>query len=259
MKKTMKTIRKIVSLLIVATLLTGCAYAFGAFSSIVFVTAFSADIVGSGSCGENVTYTLDSDGLLTISGTGNMKNYSPSSAPFARFDNVRNIFIEQGVTSVGKYAFKDCADAEAVIIPDSVALIDNYAFYGCAALRSVFIPKSVTHFGVGVFAYCTELETIEVSADNPVYRSTDNCVIEKARKLLSLGCNTSVIPDDGSVAAIESAAFEGCTELAEITIPDQVFWIGVCSFSGCSKLSGITIPAAVEFLEPDAFTYCSGL
>ena len=110
------------------------------------MNAFAADVVAEGTCGENLTWTLDSKGTLTISGTGAMTDYSnDSNAPwFNSRSSIKSVIIESGVTTIGESAFFECISLESVTIPDSVTSIGDYAFEYCSSLASVTIPNSVT-------------------------------------------------------------------------------------------------------------------
>ena len=112
------------------------------------VSAF-ADTVKSGTCGENLTWTLYSGGTLIVSGTGAMTDYSNgSNAPwFNSCSSIKSVIIENSVTSIGDYAFDGCSSLTSVTIPDSVTSIGDGAFFGCSSLASVTIPDSVTSIG----------------------------------------------------------------------------------------------------------------
>ena len=124
-------------------------------------TAYAATVVDSGTCGKNgdsVTWKLTSDGTLTISGTGKMKdygdNYGMSVAPwYVGSSQVKTVIIEDGVTSIGDRAFDGCTKLTRVVIPDSVTSIGYSSFRGCYSLPSVAIPDSVTSIGDSAFAY----------------------------------------------------------------------------------------------------------
>lgn len=111
-------------------------------------TAWAAT-VASGTCGTNLTWILDEDGMLTILGTGSMEDYSYNSMPwYSSRSQIKTVVIGNGITSVGSYAFYDCTNLNSVTIPGSVASIGNYAFYNCLSLTSVTIPKGVTYFSI---------------------------------------------------------------------------------------------------------------
>ena len=125
-------------------------------ASLLPATALAANIVDRGTCGakgSNLTWTLDSEGVLTISGSGNMYDYyynddDLSNAPWYRIrSRVKSAVIAEGVTSIGKRAFTYCESLTSVTIPDSVTYIGDYAFDGCESLTSVTIPDGVTYIG----------------------------------------------------------------------------------------------------------------
>lgn len=162
------------------------------------------------------------------------------------------------VTGIGS-----CTDTE-IVIPSKhnskpVTSIGIYAFEGCSGLTSVTIPDSVTSIGYRAFLGCTGLVNITVADNNTKYHSSGNCLVETASKTLILGCNTSVIPNDGSVTNIGQGAFAGCTRLTNITIPDSVTSIGDNTFDGCTGLVSVTIGNGVTRIVSSAFEGCTGL
>ena len=135
--------------------------------------------------------------------------------------------------------------------------IYQYAFYNCSGLTSVAISDSVTNIGDYAFYGCSWLESITVATGNTVYHSAGNCLIETATGTLMLGCQNSIIPDNGSVTSIGNYAFQGCNGLTSITIPDSVTSIGRYAFSGCAGLTSMTIPASVTSIGEYAFSECA--
>ena len=175
---------------------------------------------------DNLTWKLDADGTLTISGTGAMKDYNDGSPAAQKKDNVKKVVIEDGVTSIGESAFENCSNLTSITIPGSVTSIGNYAFYKCTGLTSITIPDSVTSIGNYAFYDCKSLTNI-------------------------------TIPD--SVTSIGNFAFYYCTSLTSITIPDSVTSIGMYAFSECSSLTSITIPKSVTSIGNYAFRSCNNL
>ena len=187
-----------------------------------------ADTAKSGTCGENLTWTLDSEGTLTISGTGAMTDYSDESkAPwFNSRSSIKSATIGNSVTSIGVEAFYDCDVLTKVTIPDSVTSIGGRAFCGCDGLTSVTIGNSVTSIEYSAFSFCSSLASV-------------------------------TIPD--SVTSIGVEAFRGCSSLASVTIPDSVTSIGEGAFSDCDGLTSVTIPNSVTTIGESAFSDCDGL
>ncbi len=150
-----------------------------------------------------------------------------------------------------------------IVIPSTykglpVTGIEEDAFMGEEGILRVVIPKSVVNIGVRVFEGCISLAEIIVDEDNPVYHSKNNCLIETESKILVSGCQTSVIPSDGSVTSIGDYAFKGFEQITSIIIPYGITKIGSCAFLGC-EFKSITVPDSVESIGAGAFGYCSSL
>ena len=117
-------------------------------ASLLPATALAADIVDRGTCGaegngSNLTWTLDSEGVLTISGSGGMHGYGSSDAPwYGSRSRVKSAVIAEGVTSIGESAFENCGSLTSVTIPDSVTSIGGSAFYNCTSLTDVYYAGS---------------------------------------------------------------------------------------------------------------------
>ena len=213
-------------------------------ASLLPATALAAGIVDSGTCGaegdgSNLTWTLDSDGVLTISGSGDMHgyDYGSSGAPWDD-SRVKSAVIAEGVTSIGSYAFDDCK-----------------------SLTSVTIPDSVTSIGVGAFASCTSLTGIWVAEGNSHYSSDASGVLFSKDKTTLVQCPGAfaayTIPD--SVTRIGERAFYYCTSLTSVTIPNSVRSIGKWAFRGCSSLTSVTIPNSVTSIDDGTFASCTSL
>ncbi len=137
----------------------------------------------------------------------------------------------------------------------TITTISSSAFKDCKKLTSIEIPDSVTKIGDSAFKGCSSLTSIKVASGNPVYQSVGNCLIETANKKLLWGCNSSVIPTDGSVTKIGDYAFYGCYILTSIVIPDSVTKIGDYAFYNCG-LASIVIPNSVTWIGDYAFDGC---
>ena len=200
---------------------------------------------------DNLTWKLDADGTLTISGTGAMKDYNNDDNPSPVYNNsdVKKIVIEDGVTSIGNSAFDSCRNLTSVTIPDSVTSIGNYAFYKCTGLTSITIPDSVTSIGKSVFEGCSNLSNITLSNN---ITSIGSGTFADCSSLTSI-----TIPD--SVISIGDFAFEGCSNLSSITLSNNITSIGTFTFNGCSSLTSITIPDGVTSIGNYAFIGCSSL
>lgn len=182
----------------------------------------------SGTCGEKLTWTYE-DGMLTISGSGKMNDWSfeGSSAPWKAYrSEIRSVVLSEGITSIGHLAFLDCENLTSIKIPDSVTSIGWCAFSGCYSLASITIPESVTSIADEAFGGCGSLTSI-------------------------------TIPN--GITIIESETFIFCESLTSITIPNNVTSIGEGAFRGCIGLTSINIPKSVTSIEDEAFDGCSNL
>ncbi|MBR5892108.1 MAG: leucine-rich repeat domain-containing protein [Bacteroidaceae bacterium] len=236
-----------------------------------------------GTCGENAYWTLQG-GVLTISGRGEMYNYSyANTASWYEYkDVINNIIINDGITTIGDYAFYNCRYLTSIEIPNSVTTIGSYAFCCCTGLTSIEIPNSVTTIGDEAFISCSNLTSIEipnsvttieedafcgcegltsivVAEDNTIYDSREDCnaIIETATNTLITGCKNTVIPN--SVTTIGNSAFESCTSLTSIEIPNSVTTIEEAAFYNCRYLTSITIPNSVTTIGERAFERCRKL
>ena len=212
---------------------------------------FKDNIYDSGSCGENVTWTLTADGTLTISGTGAMTDYTyDSRSPwYSCRTYIKRVVMQQGVTSIGDHAFWDCSGLTSVTIPDGVTSIGDSAFSGCVALTSVTIPEGVTSIGDYAFAYCVSLTSVTIPDG---VTSIGDSAFSGCTALTSV-----TIP--GSVTSIGGGAFSGCTSLTSVAIPSSVTEIGGSAFSGCTGLTSVTIPDSVTSIGDSVFSGCTAL
>lgn len=172
-----------------------------------------------GYCGENggsnVRWSLDSGGTLIISGSGNMKDFGPPAGSSGAIetppwrDDCVTVVIEEGVASVGSFAFFNCPKLKRADIAGSVKSVGSKAFYLNSLLESVDFGEGVTAIGEQAFCECRELQAVR-------------------------------LPD--SLTSIESGAFWNCASLTEVVIPRNVTSVGANTFTGCESLTKVTAP-----------------
>lgn len=179
--------------------------------------------VASGVTGA-LTWTLDEQGTLVISGTGTMPDYNYNKAPWSKKD-VKKVIIEDGVTDIGYGAFFNCANIVSVEIGNTVTTIGGDAFYGCTSLTNITLPDSLTTLKDAAFFYS--------------------------------GLTSIVIPD--SVTAMGRSVFMNCPELESVVIGCGVTKLDYYTFQGCEKLTTVTLPTSVTDIFEDAFKDCRAL
>ena len=161
------------------------------------------------------------------------------------------------VTQIESEAFISCKNLVSLEIPTSVTHIGSSAFGGCSSLTNITIPSSVTSISYAAFSGCSSLGSMTVDDGNPCYYSDNNCIVERSSKILICGCKNSIIPDD--VTGIGRCAFQGCSELTEITIPSNVTSIGQSAFGGSGLTKVIFSSNSVEYIDNYAFSNCRAL
>ncbi|MBE6574232.1 MAG: hypothetical protein E7652_07555 [Ruminococcaceae bacterium] len=202
------------------------------------------------------------DNTLVISGEGKMGDYDidGTKAPWTKYnEEIEEIVVEEGVTSIGDYAFYyyslgdyafySCDSLTSVTIPDSVTSIGDHAFYSCTSLTSVTIPDSVTSIGDQAFSNCENLTSVAIPDS---VTSIGNDAFSYCDSLTSV-----TIPD--SVTSIGDEVFSSCDSLTSVTIPDSVTSIGDFAFSWCTSLTSVTIPDSVTSIGYGAFFLCDSL
>ncbi len=206
----------------------------------VLMASTSALFAESGTCGDNLTWNF-ADGVLTISGTGEMTNYTFNydvNVPWNTFlSSITTVNISEGVTSIGDYAFTFCYNITSVTIPSSVTRIGKYAFDDCTGLTTVYISD--------LSAWCN-MEFYGFPANPTRY----------AEHLYLNGSEITdlVIPND--VTIINAYAFWNCSGLVSVTFPNSVTSIGYGAFNGCSGLTSITNYASVpQIIDNAVFNY----
>ena len=198
-----------------------------------------AATVASGNCGPNVTWTVDSAGVLTISGKGEMENYTSDDAPWENYKpQIKKIVIKEGVTAIGKWAFAHC-EAKEVQIPVSVETIEVDAFDSAPILKYTVVSK------------------------NPYYcGGQDGCLYDKDKTQLlryPIGSTRESFSVPRSVLDVSDSAFEEAENLKSVTLPDSVERIGTWAFSRCGQLETVKFPAHLKEIYPQAFYECEKL
>lgn len=179
-------------------------------------------------------------------------------AAFCGCSSLTSVNIPTSLTNIGKEVFYGCSNLGNVTIPNQVATIGVRAFRGCRSMSSLTIPASVTSIADEAFADCPGLTSIKVNSGNSIYDSRDNCnaIIKKEYSVLIVGCQNTTIPN--TVTNISSYAFDGCSNLTSINIPNSVIHIGNYTFRR-TGLKEIIIPDDMMHIGTEFCFGCQNL
>lgn len=216
----------------------------------------------SGKCGDNLSYSIASDGSLAIEGSGAMYDYAAGEAPWCKNSAVKTVSIGEGVLSVGENAFFGCELIEAVTLPQSLETVGADAFLGCASLESVKVGASVKAVDSGAFDFCKSLTKIEVDESNSYYSHENGVLYNKDKTeliLYPMGKTESSYIVASGVKSIADGAFKWAFALESITLPDTLETVGDGAFMWCSALKTVTLPKNVKSVGRFAFLECEAL
>ncbi len=230
-----------------------------------------------GQCGNNLTWSL-SDGILIISGAGDMQNFDSSygyECPWQeRKKEINRIIIDKGVTSVGSGAFEECVNLENVTLPSGLISIGNSAFLGCSVLPGIDIPDSVTSIGERAFENCKKLAEISIpdgvmSIGYSVIAGTAYLADPKNRTDGDIYIGKHLIEADpektgkyyvrDGTKCIAGMAFLGNENITSVQIPDSVVSVGKQAFYGCGALESVDVGGGAEVIGEKAFGNCAVL
>lgn len=212
-------------------------------------TEEEVELLGSGECGTNITWTLTPEGVLTLSGTGKTDStpYYNMWSEYASY--IKELVVEEGITAIGESLFYELPVLNKITLPNSFLELGDKAFFGCVSLKEIELPSSLVSLGDYVFSECANLTSIRIPGS--VSTVGNHCFS---------GCTnlSEVIMEEG-VLYIGSGAFEKCYKLSSVQIPEGLIEIGYYAFDGCSGLTEIYIPRSVMTVGGYAFKDCSRL
>lgn len=241
------------------------------------VTAF-ATVLHSGTCGAGLEWTLDSDGVLTVTGSGPMYDYDYDyevwdyNAPWREYRlDVKKAVISAGVTAVGNNAFLGCSQMTQLSLPAGLTRIGAGAFSNCSSLPALTLPQSLTTIGAGAFSGCESVSrwTVPGGVTAIADDTFSGCgIIQEMvlpENLTTIGthafahCLFKALVLPPHVQTIPDYAFEDCLWLEKITLPEDLTSIGIYAFHNCGSLTELTLPAGVTTIGEYAFSECGSL
>ena len=241
--------------------------------------------VSSGTCGDNLTWTLDDTGTLTISGTGDMWDFYYADAPWkSNAESIQNVILSADLTRIGNYAFFNCTNLTNINIPVGVTSIGDSAFYNCYGitfleipagvtsigddsfsfcygLTNIILPESLTSIGFQAFFYCVSLTSIMIPAEVTSIASPAFVCCYSLTSITVAAENPAYKSVDGVLFTkdgTELLTFPG-GKSGEYVVPTGVTKIGYGAFEACAELTYITLPESVKSIDTAAFSGCSSL
>ena len=241
------------------------------------VNASDDSFLGFGPCGDDLTWKMDADRAITVSGMGAMWD----DPEFHADPGACSVVFENGVTAIGHDTFTYCNELTDISLPDSVTTIGSSAFYNCDALESVTIPAAVTTIEGGAFADCDALSDVyyggtsaqlramnldlwgsfsgaRIHTADGTYNECGDALtwsVDAEGNLVILGTGEMWwFPEDG-----DYEQFQGNPDVLTAELADGVTTIGHYAFRDCANLETVTIPASVERIDEGAFSGCTAL
>ena len=216
-------------------------------------------LLDEGTFGNNMRWTLDTQGVLTIYGSGDMPDFVYGIfAPWYGSNNyeVKKIVVSEGITSIGNYAFYYCYNSTEVEIPDTVTRIGNSAFFNNSSLQELELGNNVTELGEQAFTKCISLRRISLGTG---LTAIGNAAFSGCTALTSIGAVGSGADVELPATLTSVSGFGNCTGLTSVALPGTVVTVGDSAFSGCTGLKSITLPDSVTTIGGYAFQNCTGL
>ena len=229
---------------------------------------YGVEAQASGTLTNTMSWYLEKNGTLTITGSGKMPDFRNISAPWYPYINsIKTIIIEEGITTIGSYAFTRCKLATSASLPSTLLEIHTYGFDNCRSLKTITLPYGLVRIDTNAFSECVALTRVELPDTVTTVGSSvfSTCYNLKYVKLsagmksipdsmfFNMDSLTTVIIPDG-ITEIGDTVFRGSDGITSITIPKQISKIGVAAFADCLKLSNIYVDS-----ENPYFTSVNGV
>ncbi len=180
---------------------------------------------------------------------------------FAYCNALTTLTLPESVTAIGDAAFYNCSGLTSLLLPSQLLQIGTAAFEGCTGLTALELPASVTTLGDNAFAECTSLQQITVADGNSAFVSVDGVLLNQAQTTLiryPIAKSGTAYTVPATVTELAPSAFESCTRLTEIGLPNTLSSIGAWAFAN-TGLTAIHLPNSVRTVDDHAFCACTAL
>ena len=236
-----------------------------------------------------VVAALDEKGTLHIQGSGQMKSWDYSTSDtwhgFFKLSEIKKVIIGNGITNIGRCAFKncynlvsvnmgntiknikenafeDCTNLQKIELSDSLEKIESRAFEGCDELKEININKNLKTIANDAFYYCINLMSINVDSSNNYFISQDGILFSKDKKeilIYPISKEETEYEIPNEVTKIGAYCFSYCETLEKIMIPETIIEIGQYAFENCTSLKNIKLQQNLQVIENGTFFNCTNL
>ncbi|MBQ3196141.1 MAG: leucine-rich repeat domain-containing protein [Clostridia bacterium] len=227
---------------------------------------------------DNIGWVLSEDGVLTISGTGDIKDFDPLKPDewlkLKSGESVKKIVIEEGITGIGNYAFYKCNKATEVVLPRSLKSVGDFAFMECTKLTGIKLKENVTEIGKGAFYNCTAAKTVELATGiksigydafygTGYYNTADmwrDGVLYIGNYLVDVKTDAKgeLVAKDGTTL-VADYAFSQCTAIERVILPDETASVGKYAFNSCTSLKQVVFEGKLQGFSEGLFWDCYAL
>lgn len=183
---------------------------------------------------------------------GELKNIG--SYAFSGCNSLETVELNDGLESIRSNVFRNCVSLKKIEIPDTVKIIEDNAFTGCSGLESVKLPKNLREFDYLVFKDCKNLKEVTIDAGAPAFKVVGHCLIQKDNGSVQAIWGDRSFPTDGSVQGIGHFLYNSDLTLTSFSVPDGIQTIEVSAFQGCTELKKVTLPNSLTKIEAYAFS-----
>ena len=212
------------------------------------VPALAAETAGA--CGDDLRWQL-ADGVLTVTGSGAMRDFPESEmAPWYPLrEQITEVRLPEGLTSVGSLAFYGCTALTAVTLPQSVTAIGSYAFAECSSLQTFRMNEGVTSIGECAFRACEKLAAITLPGS-----------LERLGSMAFYRCESlTAVTVPASVSSMGVSVFAYCKSLVRATLSARLAGVPTWTFYGCSALTEVTLSSTIQSAGEYAFRGCDSI
>ncbi len=209
------------------------------FFIFVFLFSFSVSILA-----DDIIWRIEDDTLI-ISGEGRITDFdSPDAPAWSKFKHrIKSVLVEEGITHIGNFSFKDLQNTESVTLPSTLLSVGDYAFSGLVKLKEITVPESVVSIGINAFSYCASLKEVFIP----------DSVLEIGYEAFYGLASLKEVRLSPKVKTLQPNTFAYAENLEKVYLPEGLEYIDYYAFLGAKSLKEIIIPKSVTGVSTNVF------